>query len=79
MALFAESLPVASTAFDLPKISLALRNATVRDILDAIVGAHGEAGWTVQYRHDAPDRVPRMSILLRTFDNTNRSIAVPLR
>jgi hypothetical protein len=75
MALFAETLPVFSTAFEEPRITLSLKAVTIRDILDRIVAAHGEAGWTVDYRQAAGGDAT-MSISMRTFDNTSRGITV---
>jgi len=76
MVLFAETLPVLSTLFDEPRISVSLKSATIRDILDAIVAAHGEAGWTVRYEQVPGRDRWTMSIVMRTFDNTSTSIIV---
>jgi hypothetical protein len=47
------------------RMSVHLSNSTVRGVLDAIVAAHGEAGWVVSFKGTTPSRIDsRIDIVL---------------
>jgi hypothetical protein len=47
------------------RMSVHLSNSTVRGVLDAIVAAHGEAGWVVSFKGTTPSRIDsRIDVVL---------------
>ncbi len=60
------SLSEAAEAEGKEVFSVNVHNATLRDVLNAIVTAHGAAMWFVAYR-DSPATLQNMTLELRTF------------
>jgi hypothetical protein len=59
-------------------ISVSLKDATARDILDAIILANGEVSWTVEYGSSTAEYRGSW-ISLRTFNGSGRGLGAQIK